>query len=488
VNHYYSDCGKIVTGVRYIHRTDIEQQILNRIRGNRSASISIVGLPRMGKSTLVHHVLFHEKLSEKDIPILINVSVFNTAQDFFIGFISAVYDYFIENDLLSLEIKRKYENINTDQFLNFSKVQSFFKTISKNYHLIVGLDEFDHSRKLFKEFDVGFNWLRDLAYQPETNISFVFVSRRLVFDLEANIGSSTLSNILRDPIFVSSMTDLEIEQYFRVASTHASVSISKKDQDNLLQFAGNVPYWLDLLMMDYDANRLSIEQLINNKENFFYELFLNILNILEELQLLDKLYQIYQGPIINTTLMDLELLKKYGVISKNDEQQVSLISIGFKKFIDTNPKHIEIYPTLELFEKNLKKVIKQRMITRFRIGWEEQVLNEVFNPFKIKKIRARKDSRVNDLDKKYNQASVATISILDGCLLSELFDIISYYYNDFIDLFGGDKNEFFKSYVETINIGRNETQHFNYELLSNEFQGRFSRAVETLLDKLGKVK
>jgi len=51
--------GALVTGSRFIERTDALQAIEQRVLASREpGNLSIIGLPRIGKTSLVYHAMF----------------------------------------------------------------------------------------------------------------------------------------------------------------------------------------------------------------------------------------------------------------------------------------------------------------------------------------------------------------------------------------------------------------------------------------------
>lgn len=85
-NNPFADYGNLVIGDRFIGREAEISQIKNRILGKSSGNISVVGLPRIGKSSLVWNTLIADKeelFKQKKLVIEINIGSVDNSRDLF---------------------------------------------------------------------------------------------------------------------------------------------------------------------------------------------------------------------------------------------------------------------------------------------------------------------------------------------------------------------------------------------------------------------
>ena len=83
----FADYGRIIHGARFIGRKTIVNNIENRIiHPDNPGNLAIVGMHRIGKSSLAHKVIIEQKdnLIEKGIlPIWMGVASYDLSSDFF---------------------------------------------------------------------------------------------------------------------------------------------------------------------------------------------------------------------------------------------------------------------------------------------------------------------------------------------------------------------------------------------------------------------
>lgn len=329
MQNIFAGYGKIVTGDLYVHRKKLETELCNRtINYDTYGSVSVIGMQRMGKSSLVYNTIV-KKAGDyyKNGIIIINCSMNNFAdpESFFKGIINAIYEVLEEYDNIDIKIERRYNKVSESTLKDgcVKNIQSFFRLLLKNgKRVICVIDEFDHSRKLFADFNEGFNVLRELAYQPETNVTFVFVSRRMVTELESTADISTLANILGKPIYVTGYNEEELKDYYIRNEKHG-IFVSDENKEQILNITGAQPYWLDILMYHYvesSAENRNFESLFNENSGVLYNEYERLMSILDEQHLRDKLYQIVIGPAYDYTKADVQKLYDYGLIGIENGQ------------------------------------------------------------------------------------------------------------------------------------------------------------------------
>ena len=120
----FSDFGSIVKGVRFVGRKKEIEAIQNRVLGQNYGNIAIMGLPRIGKTSLVWNALMSikEELSASgNFVSLIYVGKITSSNDFFKQLIYQTIEdiEFIEDSELLNRLKLIQQNIKLyerDQF------------------------------------------------------------------------------------------------------------------------------------------------------------------------------------------------------------------------------------------------------------------------------------------------------------------------------------------------------------------------------------
>ena len=478
----FAGYGKIMTGKNYIRRLENEKELINRTLCNEDnyGSVSVVGMQRMGKSSLVYNVYYieKEKLYQKNIIVIkISMNEYSRAENFFKAIAREVYEEVELNNDLDDRIERHYNNIKNSTLEDgcIKYIQNMFKYIYKNgKRILCIIDEFDNSRKIFTNYTEGFNILRELAYQPDINVTFIFVSRRMITELEMNFEISTLANILGSPIYVKPYTEKELELYYKRLEEN-NIKFSDEEKTNFLEITGGEPYWCDLLMYHYfnsisSGDRNSISEILEKNVTVLYSEFERILSLLEEQSLLSPLYQVIFGPAFDCTKSHIQKLCDYGIIYFSDGK-VKMFSTKLYEYLQIKEKESNFYPLWNKTEKNFRYILKIKLKEKYGDEWEKILENQykklntqlalyIKNAISLKeKVFKQKDLYIERAD----------YSILEGLTTAGIFELCKKEYQLFEKIFKMNKMEF-TEVSEKIIRARNPYQHNNDEFIDPSFK------------------
>ena len=289
-------------------------------------------MQRMGKSTLVYNALIRKKdeLYEKGILVTSHtLSTYNNDVEFFKSIVDEVYDLLLEDKDIIDKIEPIWRTVvSSDSASNPNiHIKRFFnKLLSLGKRVVCIIDEFDHSPDIFPT-NSGFSFLRDLSYQPATSVTFVFISRRRIPELEYRSNSSTLFNIVGSPIYVTNYSNEDLDKYFNRNEKYG-IKITNDQKKQVLAITGAQPYWLDILFQEYEKQERRVDDfsiLFQDNRAVFYQLYKGLLDLLKDQDLLDKLYQILFGPCMDYTIEDVQKLLDYGIISRT-QTSIELMS------------------------------------------------------------------------------------------------------------------------------------------------------------------
>lgn len=496
MENIFAGYGKIVTDNLYIHRKYLEAELCNRtINYDTYGSVSVVGMQRMGKSSLVYNTIIKkaEDYYEKGI-IIINCSMnsFATPESFFKGIVDAVYEVLEDYNDIDDKMERRYNKV-IDASLKdgcVKNIQSFFKLLLKSgKRVICVIDEFDYSRKLFGNFNEGFNILRELAYQPETNVTFIFVSRRMVTELESSADISTLANILGKPIYVKGYSEEELNDYYLRGEKYG-ISLSDEEKKQVMDITGAQPYWLDILMYHYVENsseNREFENLFNENSGVLYNEFERLMALLNEQHLLNKLYQIVIGPAYDYTRADVQKLYDYGIIGIENGQAI-LQSKKLFEYMKMKEGMFDFYPLWNKTERRMRNLLKFKLKEKYGEIWEDKIQSLYISPechpmslgryltdaAALQKIVAKqKDLYIQN----------ASYSIIEALTTAGLFTFYLKEYTLFQSILGMDKNEFSKI-TGHLTRARNPYQHNNDDLIDPAFKNLTKGYCELLNKKI----
>lgn len=325
----FEKTGKIVTGDRFVGRQNEIRTILQTTINNRG-HIAITGLPRIGKSSLAWEALISRKeeiiATNKLFPVYADVGSCSSNLDFFHTLILKAVKEIRATLRVESERTSKLREASKDIYSIAEEIsscsiqdikysfQDFFEVLNLNagYGIIYILDEFDKSESILNKGDLLL--LRETAYVPETNLSYVVVSRKAIKEIEAK--DSSLSNFygtFNPPIHLKPFDEDDLTCFWDRLSNNG-LEVDAKIKRNISYIAGNHPMFLDLCCQSYlehpDADLLDDRDLLER----LYDEFEQLLDILKDKGLLDDVIQIVIGPAKSINKVSVDRLIDYGFL------------------------------------------------------------------------------------------------------------------------------------------------------------------------------
>jgi len=304
-----------------------------------------------------------------------------------------------------------------------NSIWRFYKIIAREgIHVIYILDEFDHIGTFFKL--ENFQLLRELSINPDTNIALSTISRRTIHEIEllGNAALSKLSAVFSD-LNLALFNNEEIDLYWHQLDNFG-ITTDKEYQNIVKYYAGNHPFLIDIFNSEM-INELLIKQDIDVEKAtdnlirlIFFILYDNIITLLKEERLYDKLIQVLFGPRYDLDLKSIERLLKFGMISKNDEDLYECFSEFFKDYLSLKQNEIDFWPLWNETESSLRNLIKVQLIKSYGENWEEEFIKKY----------PKKENSFNDLKKTMfkntrNFPEKASTHLVDYTYPKDMYDI-----------------------------------------------------------------
>lgn len=330
----FSRLGTHVYGERFVGRSNLVKQIQSNIV---ERNISIVGLPKIGKTSLAYHSIIE---NSGDVvadcvfcPVFYNAGIARTADDFFVNLLKSVrlnllsiLDEANINRLNSLYAIVKEGNFDNEEIRNF-----FESGISKfPVNIVVLFDEFDKVRTIgFTGYD--FALLR--AILSVKNVRGLITSKRTIYSLEnwhidKSAGPSNFYQLFQgNTIHLGQYDQESLNEYWKRLIPYYDKINVRLDHDyiaNAIFYAGSHPHLLDVY------NALFYDSIINSKTEpsatsvraTMTDAFNSTIEILKSEDLLDAAIQAIVGPVYNLTedqinkLIDYDFIKKVRINDK----------------------------------------------------------------------------------------------------------------------------------------------------------------------------
>jgi hypothetical protein len=515
----FSDYGQIVTGNRFPGRKDETQTIHNRVLGEAYGNIAIMGMPRIGKSSLVWNALMPLKeaqLNTRNILSFVYVGRIASSTDFFKQLLYQVLEglEFVEcNEPLFSKLQGLYDRAkNEEENFGFKNlIQKFFRFLKQQgFKTTFILDEFDNVSSIFTVSD--FQLLRELASQPETQICLVTVSRRTIQEIEAENGAiSNFCGIFSD-LRLGLFNDEDMNEYWD-SLKQFNIEVSDEYKNIINYLVGRHPFLIDLCNYEVYNSMIKnkVQEFISESIDLESELkltlfnnFDKIINLLKDEKLYDKALQLILGPVYDVTVVDEQKLLKYEFIKQvsflekyallkrgivNDKRQYLPSYICFSEYftelLNLKYNDIDYWPLWKEAERTVRELIKTWISDVFGDDWETEYLTKHAKsegkPEGIKKLR---ETRTYS-NKKFGNSS---LHLIDYTFPRDMYDLfISSEWEWFGKVLGDSKKEWSKKFNFLADI-RNPVAHNNCEFISTDDLNIAKKYCELIVTKITKWK
>jgi len=423
----FADNGGMVIGDSFVGRSNEICEIHTRVLGEMYGNLAVVGLPKIGKSSLVWNALipFREKLlHDKHILAYISISSEDTALDLFKRLALSVLEVIeFEGDLQKLYFKLQdiYKSAKENQKDRYEfkyYVNNFFIQCKRfNCRVTFILDEFDQAETLFTIAD--FQYLRSLSYEPDKKVCLITISRKTLQELEPENGAISNFYSVFSELHLQLFDEKDLNLYWnRIENLGIEIRDEYRKQVNY--FVGNHPYWLNIVNY-HILNRVKSEnksgsellsEIGNGLKKCLWDNYDDIIALMDKEGLKSHFIQAVVGPVINLTQMSIERLAKYGLVKAVsarekygayfqalidaglvNENDISYNSISkhFNDYLKQNESEFEIWALWNETEFQLRKLITFHLKEKYGEEWRDAFI--LANPKKGNDILRMEDIR-----------------------------------------------------------------------------------------------
>ena len=428
----FSDYGKIVRDERFIGRRQIIGSVESRtIHPSNPGNLAIIGVHRIGKSSLAYKTIIEQKtklIGKGILPIWIGLSSYDQSSDFFLSLIDEFVGEMEELNWVTEQIQRSADRA-LETNASWERIRRFFKKVGNaGYGVLFILDEFDHARNLFRG-ETAFQRLRELADYPDYRLSLVLTSRRSIRDIELSAGSTSPFHNIFQVQRLAMFNDDDLATYFSRFSD-VGISISDEQRERILFYCGPHPYLLEMLgweiVEEFRQNQekeIDVDKAANAILQSVFEHYDDMIRLLREDETLNKLLQILFGPVIDVKHTDVAELENYGLIKRIENGTYVAYSEHFHDYLKLHERSTEfagdLWPIWRDTEKALREVITTTMFANFGDQWIEK-LEEVRPNLKSIFDECRKAQQ----KEKKSFGDRASQNLIDFTYPSDLFTII----------------------------------------------------------------
>ena len=381
IQNPFANYGKMVYGSRFIGREEEIHAIRNRIFGEYYGNLAIIGLPRIGKSSLAWQAIVeyqNQFPQEKILTLWMSMGDFEEADTFFLEMLRNLQAELTQNPMIELELFEKFFQKNLGEELSHVELQRLlFDCYSllkrNNIRVICILDEFDAVRKYFRAID--FHFLRKLSYNPDTAICVVTTSRRYLSDIELNHRIDATSNFHQtfDNIYLGMYRPVDLAEYWE-KFFNSKVPISEAGKQQIYNFTGHHPYLLD--MFNYHLfNNSDLNDIDQSVEDTKTELNLTmetnydlIFTLLKDENLERKLLQMVVGPVYDIKMIDVEKMERYQLVLRENGGYRGF-SNNFHNYLFKINREVPIWELWTETEIRLRSMVEMWLQERYGEDW-----------------------------------------------------------------------------------------------------------------------
>ena len=492
----FANYGRIVHGDRFIGRETIVNNIENRIiHLNNPGNLVIIGMHRIGKSSLAHKAIIEQKdnlIKKGVLPIWMGVASYDLPSDFFHALVKRCVREMIRLDWLSDAVQNlAHYALATED--SWDEIKDFFIEVKEiGYQMLLILDEFDHARHLFKG-NTAFQRLRELADYPDYGFSLVLTSRRNIRDIERLAGSTSPFHNIFQVQRLAMFNDEDLEIYFSRFSD-IGMSLSDEHKKRVLFYCGTHPYLLEMLGYEIvemfrqnQEQKIDVGKAADSILQSIFDHYDDMIRLLREDETLNKLIQILFGPVIDVKQTDVTELQNYGLIKPTEHGTYAAYSEHFHDYLKLHERSTEfasdLWPLWRDTEKSLREVITTTMSEVYGDNWIE-VLGKQRPNLKMIFDKCRKAQQTEEKSFKDR----ASQELIDFTYPADLFTIIcakGLWNPHFEPIFGRNTNwEECKQFLAKC---RNPLAHNRDNILSSGQRKRLEGYCEDILDVLSSV-
>ena len=492
----FGDYGGVVSGERFIGRNNEIDIIQNRLLGCNYGNIAIMGLPRIGKSSLAWNSIMTEKdelIKKKILPVWISFGEYSSLNDVFEEVILELVEMFVNSpelvDHLTPIFKRINEASNQTEKRRFiKKMLKFLK--SNDFRLILVFDEFDNAQNILDLHD--FQFLREASNNPDTKLALLTITRKTIQELEPDNGA--LSN------FYQIFTDLRLKLFnekdqddYWNRVRHNGIEVSQKYISLTKHYCGSHPYLLDAFnhevfnkISQTETNLEKISELVIKELNLkMLNEYESIIKLMRDEGLERMLMQMIVGPVYDITQREVEKLLKYDIVSLNAIGKYSSFSEYFNNYLLLKSNSIDIWPLWSEVENEIRVLIKQNLFEKFGEAWEDTYAKQ--NKQKGAEAFIH-DKREMKLRNKKSFGDKASDHLVDYTYPMDMFDrFIALDWNWYSLIFDKQKNDW-KPIFEHLGKIRNPLAHNNPNFLSDSDKNIAEGYCKIILEKINKWK
>lgn len=345
----YLGYGTVATGHRFVGRETLIGRLSDRVMSG-AGSTAIVGLARIGKSSLVAELLARTSTTDHaGRRVLLDLSTFANGAEVFAEWYG--------------ELTGAFSDATASVHQRFRHLRRYLETNGQSGQVLV-LDEFDSVRRYHDGADF-LRLLRELLQDPgQTGVAAIVCSRRPVTMIEQQIRDvSTLAGVM-EHLTVRPFDQAE----FAALLARATTRLTPEWTDVVWRVSGGHPYLAEMgLCVGLQHNGPSkADQYCDQALHYFQHLE----TFLRDADLLTELVQTVIGPRVSTNRAAQAELHRYGLTRPPGQA----LSAEFTELLGLAALDLDLWGLFGEAERELRRVIDVVLTQAYGTGYLEVIM------------------------------------------------------------------------------------------------------------------
>lgn len=493
----FASAGTIVEGNVFVGRQMELRDISERLFGEEFGNVAIVGIPKVGKSSLMHNALIAnvEELWSKHRFLVVWYTLKKSSEEvsksekrtIFLRLVSEVY-HFLKNhqETELMDSLDEYYGIIKDQSVVWSEFEQnilyfFEEIVYTGIRVIYCIDEFDYSKDVLGESE--YELLREISYRNSNKIAIVTTSRRSIYDIEHYTGGG--SN------FYGTFENIYLKPFNKDEHSAQCNMINKmpqEDLDKLYTTHGGHPYLNALVLKNYISNyNLSDSIYKVNQEVLRY--YTDLFYVMEKDDLADKVDKLYCGYNEGVTEEQEDYIYNcYGIFKEDSDGYIVPYCITFDNVLRQRYRENPFSLTWPEAERAIRKSISYAMTEEYGDDnlqlWVDEI--EDFPGLDRSQFSKWKKQMSSEISQYRARASR---NIIDQLYPTDYPFFFRRFWSDYLEpIFGHNLSFWEKNLLFIANKIRNPEMHSRKNLINSEDQQKATLICQEIIECVRKAR
>src|SRR6202165_39949 len=242
-----------LAGSPFIGRTAALRVIEQRVLAvQEPGNLSIVGLPRIGKTRLISHAMLEREFlpaTRALLPVWLNLADYEQPEAFFRALAQKCIEHVTSLGWSTTAVQRAadaalQEGISWSE--SYARVQRYMQKLRQSrpgIRIVCVLDTFDAAAELFKTDPTYFSSIRGLYENPAWRVTFITLSHHPLREIELLAHGVPTLHVPFQEYYLTPFDTAEMQEYYALLAT-TGLTTSDALAEGIEWYSGKHPYLL----------------------------------------------------------------------------------------------------------------------------------------------------------------------------------------------------------------------------------------------------